>query len=193
MTEWIATVTAVATLAVAVFAWRAADRSAAAAEGVTRIERDRWHRELTPDLDLQLVQHHANYWALNIELTGPESLQTLDSLVIEVLDEKGVDHLPNPAAGITEAELRTVIWGPLRLRPGVDGVTGPGRTTTIDSLELGQRAVRALEVSLQPSWYADPIDTWARHYLDHPLRLRITCHKAEHRWILIRDLPVPQN
>ncbi|MFE1872983.1 hypothetical protein ACFW9N_19055 [Streptomyces sp. NPDC059496] len=193
MTEWIAAVAAVAAVAVAVFAWRAADRSAVAAEGVTRIERDRWHRELTPDLDLRLTQHHANYWTLNLELAGPENLEALDSLTLEVLDEKGVNHLPNPAAGITEDELRTVIWGPLRLRPGVDGITGPGRTTTIDGLELGQRAVRAMELSLQPNWYNDPIDTWARHYLDHPLRLRIVCNKADHRWILIRELPVPQN
>ncbi|MFD5616681.1 hypothetical protein [Kitasatospora sp. NPDC127060] len=191
MTEWIAAVAAVVSALVAVFAWKAADRSAAVSERVAGIERDRWHRDLTPDLDIRLVQQNMNHWTLSVDLDGPEGLDYLDSITVEILDEKGVSHLPGPA-GPTAEDLAQVIWGPLRLRPGVDGVAHPGRTTTVEGLVLGQRAVRALEVSLRPAWDNDPIDSWARRYLDQPLRLRVVCHKAGQKsWTLIRELPVP--
>ncbi|MFE3505330.1 hypothetical protein ACFXPX_36675 [Kitasatospora sp. NPDC059146] len=191
MTEWIAAVAAAVSVLVAVFAWKAADRSAAAAERVESIERDRWHRDLTPDLDIRLVQQNMNHWLLSVDLDGPEGLDDLDSITVEILDEKGVSHLPGPT-GPTAEDLAQVIWGPLRLRPGVDGVAAPGRTTTVEGLGLGHRAVRALELSLRPAWDKDPINSWARRYLDHPLRLRIVCHKDGHKpWTLIREVPVP--
>ncbi|MFD9688386.1 hypothetical protein ACFWXO_21830 [Kitasatospora sp. NPDC059088] len=53
-------------------------------------------------------------------------------------------------------------------------------------------APSALELSLRPAWDKDPINSWARRYLDHPLRLRIVCHKDGHKpWTLIREVPVP--
>ncbi|GLW58136.1 hypothetical protein [Kitasatospora phosalacinea] len=167
----------------------AAQASARTAEEVARIERDRWHRELTPELDFRLVPKGADHWRLEVELTGPAGLDRLDRITLTVRDEAGVDHIPR-TPGIDPAEAAAVIWGPVRLQPVVDGVRAPGRESVLEKVERGEPVVRAIDATAAPSWYQLP--DWRERNKDLPLRLHAVCEYGEHRpWIVVVELPVP--
>ncbi|RKE02906.1 hypothetical protein [Streptomyces sp. TLI_171] len=201
-TFWTA-VGSLAALAAAGLAWwatrnaaAAAADSAATAGEVAQIERDRWHRELTPELDFHLIAS-THEWRLHVELTGPVGLDQLDRITLHVRDEAGVDH--NGGVGLTtaqrEEELPRVIWGPLRFRPGIDRVAEPGREAVIEELERGDYAPRLLELSAAPSWFTEngqSIQYWRERFAGQKLRLKAVCERDGHRpWIVLAEVGIP--
>ncbi|MGK4578434.1 hypothetical protein [Kitasatospora sp. HPMI-4] len=196
-TIWTA-VGAIAAAASAGLAWwatrkaaAAASDSAATAREVAAIERDRWHRELTPELEFTLTQRGRDHWRLTVELVGPAGLDRLDSLTLTVRDEAGVDHSPRPG-GPDPQELAAVIWGPLRIQPGVDGVREPGRERVLLDVERGEPIPCALEATLVPGWFQNPED-WRERNATLPLRLRAVCEReGHHPWIVLDQCAVPR-
>ncbi|RPE27249.1 hypothetical protein [Kitasatospora cineracea] len=201
-TFWTA-VGSLAALAAAVLAWWATrNASAAAADAATtaretaQIERDRWHRELTPELNFYL-RASTYEWKLRVELAGPVGLDQLDRITLHVRDEAGVDH--SGGVGLTEAqreeELPRVIWGPLRFRPVIDQTPEPGREAVIGVLERGDNAPRLMERSVPPSWFTengqDP-QHWQERFAGQKLRLKAVCERDRHQpWIVLAEVEIP--
>ncbi|MFF8633526.1 hypothetical protein ACF052_04820 [Streptomyces pilosus] len=167
-----AIVTAVGVVVAAVMAyWTTRKAAAAAADSadtareVAQIERDRWHRELTPELTFSLIRVGSNRLRLTTTLAGPVGLDHLDTITLTVRDEAGRDHSAGPHYDeAMRTELPSVIWGPARFSPGVDGVAAPGRQCIIRSLERGNFVHRQMDNSEPPSWFQDPGD-WVDGYL----------------------------
>ncbi|WP_157846329.1 hypothetical protein [Streptomyces anulatus] len=200
--DWTAFGAIVAAVGVAVSAvmayWTTRKAAAAAADSadtareVAQIERDRWHRELTPELTFSLIRVGSNRLRLTTTLAGPVGLDHLDTITLTVRDEAGRDHSARPHYDeAMRTELPSVIWGPARFSPGVDGVAAPGRQSIIRSLERGNFVHRQMDNSEPPSWFQDPGD-WVDGYWEAKLRLHAVCEVEGHRpWIVVAEVANP--
>ncbi|MBP0454007.1 hypothetical protein J5Y04_31365 [Kitasatospora sp. RG8] len=170
----------------------AAADSAETAREVAQIERDRWHRELTPELTFSLTRLGSHQLRLTTTLDGPVGLDHLDTITLTVRDEAGWDHSARPHYNDEQrAELQSVIWGPARFTPGVDGVAAPGRQSVIRDLERGNVTFRQMENSSAPSWFENVAD-WVDGYWDANLRLQAVCKRDGDRpWIVVAEVANP--
>ncbi|MFJ5122267.1 hypothetical protein [Kitasatospora sp. NPDC088548] len=196
-TFWTAVSAIVALLAVGLTVWAtrqaaaAASASAATAREMAQIERDRWHRDLTPELRFTLDGSTGSPRALRIELVGPVGLDRLDRITLSVRDEAGIDHAALAAdPDLRPQELARMIWGPYRFRPDVNGVLEPGREAVLVGLERGEQLIRLMEYTPAPSWFeSDPLG-WQTRNATQPVRLRAECHRDGHRpWTVVTELP----
>jgi hypothetical protein len=183
----IATVCGVVTT---VLAWLTARQASRAGDSMATIESDRWHKELTPDLQFHLIRLGPDHLRLDTTLVGPVGLDHLDKVTITVLDETGVDHNGAALNDAERAELPSVMWGPFRFTPRVNDVAEPGRETVIATgLQQLDRVPRQMEASRAPSWYRDRGQDWQRDHEGKPVRLKAVCELAGHRpWIIVREL-----
>ncbi|MGW1767507.1 hypothetical protein ACWCQL_26045 [Streptomyces sp. NPDC002073] len=170
----------------------AAADSADTAREVAKIERDRWHRELTPELTFSLIRVSPNSMRLTTTLDGPVGLDHLDTIILTVRDEAGRDHSARPHYDdAMRTELQSVIWGAARFSPGADGVVAPGRQSIIRSLERGNFVYRQMDNSQPPSWFQDP-GNWVEAYWDATVRLHAVCEVEGHRpWIVVAEVENP--
>ncbi|MGW4702979.1 hypothetical protein [Streptomyces sp. NPDC004285] len=170
----------------------AAADSAETAREVAKIERDRWHRELTPELTFSLIRVSPDRLRLTTTLDGPVGLDHLDTITLTVRDEAGRDHSARPHHDdAMRAELPSVIWGAARFSPGVDGVAAPGRKSVIRSLERGDFVYRQMDNTEPPSWFQDPAD-WVDGYWDANLRLHAVCEVEGYKpWIVVAEVENP--
>lgn len=101
-------------------AWKASLEANETATSVAQIERDRWHKELTPQLriKLQAEPHEVLY----VRFDSPATLGEL-SVQLTVRDDFDRSRLPHLAGTPTLEQREEVIWGPYRFRPGTD--SGP--------------------------------------------------------------------
>jgi hypothetical protein len=166
----------------------AAERSAAAAEALTSIERDRWHAELTPQLDITFD------WPsklLQVKLQGPVGLDRLDEVTVTVQDEAGVDHTGHSQLGgsVPVEELQAVVWSRWHFKRGVDQADNLGRSVAPFPLEPGDFRPLAMEPTLPPRWISDP-EAWQQRFDGKPFRLKVTCRReGHHPWTLACELP----
>ncbi|MFE7673375.1 hypothetical protein ACFU5N_14305 [Streptomyces albidoflavus] len=201
--EWTAMLSAIAAAVGVVVAavmayWTTRKAAAAAADSaetareVAKIERDRWHRELTPELAFSLIRVSPNRLRLTTTLDGPVGLDHLDTITLTVRDEAGWDHSARPHDDeAMRAELPSVVWGPARFSPGVDGVAAPGRKSVIRSLERGNSVYRQMDNSEPPSWFQEPSD-WVDGYWDAKLRLHAVCEVEGYEpWIIVAEIDNP--
>jgi hypothetical protein len=195
-------VTAVAGVA-AIGSWRAAakankaaERANATADALAHIERDRWHTELTPKLQVELTGAASGRAELKVTLSGPPGLDQLDELSISVRDD-GDDH--PVTAGMSEQEAQEasqVIWGPYRFVRGVSGASRNGRYAPSEgTVAQGDGIRRAMEETPAPSWVA-ATENWRDRYKDKRVRLTFTCVREGYRpWTIpwegiVQELPV---
>lgn len=186
----------------AVAAWRAArqanqnartanDTAAAAreiAEQVAKIEQDRHHRELTPVLTVTL-----NRWRgdgrvplLQVRLDGPQALDHLDEVTIEVRNSRDLSEAPVLGDGRDVEERNATLWGPYRFRAGLPGVADE-RTATLQGLRMDEVKPLALEETYPPSWYAGTggVERWREEYAREPFLLWARCRvEGQEPWTL---------
>ncbi|UVS79424.1 hypothetical protein [Actinokineospora sp. UTMC 2448] len=175
----------------------AAKESSVSAATVARVETDREHRELTPDLDYALIVDNGEAGSvlakpgatarLVITLNGPHDL---DDVTVTIRDDRpGRAADIRTAGGPTREAVAAVIWGPWRFRRGVDNAGPDGRSVPGRPLARLDELVFALDPTPAPTWYDDARD-WLRQYEDAPVRLVITCTRAGHEpWIVPKDVP----
>lgn len=172
----------------AIAAWRASKEANDTASSVAQIERDRWHKELTPQLRLKLeVQQGMLY----VRFDGPASLGKID-VQLTVRDDFDRSRVPALPGGATPEQIAQTIWGPYRFRPGIDGADQLGRTVTPPPLEADDRTRLAIDPSLRPSWYegADGGRRWRDQYRTARFRLWADCEAEGHRpWRLSFEVP----
>ncbi|MER6616390.1 hypothetical protein [Streptomyces xantholiticus] len=186
----IAAVAAIFSGGAAVAAWQASKHANRTADSVAQIERDRFHRELTPRLSFR-IKSQDNGTFLHVRLNGPTALGRLDAIDISIRDDR--DHTSDPVLGDgrdVEERDRT-IWGPFRFRPGVDGADNLGRTLGTFTMEMHDSRPFVLDPSAAPSWFegAQGAQDWQKQYRDLPLRLWAICTAEGHKlWRLSAEV-----
>ena len=176
---WIGVVAASISAVAAIAAWRAAASSNKTAREMARIESDRRHRELTPEMLATISAIEGIYFRVNVRLDGPLDLKALDRVTVSVRNDT-IDHTPMSVSDVTVAEANEHIWGPLRFTPGVDGAQGNGRRVGPVPLRVGDDRPFQMELSTAPSWFGpDGSLSWRNTYQRDgvPVRLAVTCEK----------------
>lgn len=172
----------------ALAAWRASREANATAASVAQIERDRWHKELTPLLRLKL---EADQGMLYVRFDGPASLGKI-SVQLSLRDDFDRSGVPSLAGGPTPQQIAESIWGPYRFRPGVDGADHRGRGVAAFPLEADDRTRLAVDPSLKPSWYegAEGENRWRQQWRNARIRLWADCEAPGHKpWRLSFEVP----
>ncbi|MGW0033023.1 hypothetical protein ACWDXD_24805 [Streptomyces sp. NPDC003314] len=178
---------------IAAFAsWKASQRAHGTAESVAQIERDRWHKELTPQVAVQLTGEISSRF-LTVRFNGPVGLARLDAIQLTIRDDR--DHSKDPVlgGGSTVEERARIIWGPFRFRRGVDGADSLGRTVEPFALDVHDEWRLALDTSSVPYWYegADGERRWRERYPTDgaKMRLWIKCEARGHKpWKLSAEV-----
>ncbi|MFG2974494.1 hypothetical protein ACGFYY_16065 [Streptomyces sp. NPDC048331] len=170
---------------------RTADLAFRTAESVAQIERDRWHRELTPKVDFRVTEERS-YVELLIRYGGPSALGRLTSLELRVRDDRDRSHDPVLGAGPTAEERADTIFGPYRFQYSANGADEVGRSVAPISLPPGEECRLALEPTRPPQYYGLGAEHWARRWRDADLRLWVDCHVDGHKpWNLTAEVPQP--
>ncbi|MEW1551973.1 hypothetical protein [Streptomyces tsukubensis] len=170
---------------------RTAELARQTAASVAQIERDRWHTELTPRIEIQVVPGAIGSTpTLAVRFHGPAGLGRLERLVLSIRDDKDRSGIPLLPGGPTAEERDAVVWGPLKFRFSAGGADGIGRTVDPFELARGDEMVLSLDRTVAPPWYASGATGWAGDYADADLRLWVTVHAEGHRpWELHADVP----
>jgi hypothetical protein len=166
-------------------AWKANET----ADSVAQIERDRWHKELTPQLRIkrQAEPHDVLY----VRFEGPAKLGEIQ-VQLTIRDDFDRSRLPHLAGTPTHEQRAEFIWGPYRFRPGVDGADELGRSVPAFPLPPGDRHRLALDLTRKPSWYEDAAgeQRWRNEYRTAPIRLWAECTAPGHKpWQLAFAVP----
>jgi hypothetical protein len=154
------------------------------------LEQERRHDELTPQFAITYrLTEGSDTVTLHIALVGPSGLDRLDGVEVTVRDDLP-DRRPVIAGGPTQEEIASVIWGPYRLRPGVDGADRIGRQTPAVSLRRGEVLYRLVEPSLAPYWSADSA-SWRARYAKLPIRISLTCtRQGTPPWVIPLEVTI---
>lgn len=181
---------AIASLIVAVIAIIVAITSAVFTGIQTRIERDRRHEELTPELKLDCDSKDRGHKQaeLTLELTGPSGLDGLDEVTVRVRDDMP-KRQPRPGSQLTEKQISEVILGPYRIKSGLRHTDETGRIHGPFTLPKNEKYPIPMEQSYAPSW-TDP-EQWREQYSASPLRLEIVCIREGYKpWTIPMEIPV---
>ncbi|MEW1580862.1 hypothetical protein AB0407_22510 [Streptomyces microflavus] len=193
--EWTDTISAAAAALSAVAAggaWWAARRSAATAETLANIERDRRHEDLTPEIRLAITGQFGDRANILVHLAGPDSLGDLTSVELEMVNDDMDHRVLNPRLGYTQEDSDAYVWGPFRFAPGVDGADENGRRTGMMPLEMGRGRPFAIERTRPGRWMeGTTAEGWQNRYVHLPIRVRVTCKRNEETWLLARELENP--
>lgn len=198
----IGTVTTAGLSAIATWgAWRAAVRSAKTADTVARIERQRWHADLTPQFDITIERAQGDRATMNVRLVGPVPLGHLDEIVIRIVPSDDQDRTQERPGGPSREEMDAQVWGPCRFNPNAEGVDPTGQTVAPFPLRVGTGRPLSLEKTRAPHWQEgnDVQHRWTEDWSNQPVRLVITCKRHEpdgqeefEPWVVPLDVEVPQ-
>lgn len=186
-------VAAVASVVAAAAAWAATSRAADTAEALAAIEHDRWHVELTPQLEVKVHRVAQTERAtLTVKLTGPPGLEHLDAVTVLIRDDD-VDRTPRTAGPPTAADVAAHIWGSLCFTVGIDGVVAPGRGTPPFAISPGSVKKFDMTNTKAPFWHTDndAQRRWRLEVRNQPVRLKIECRLEGHKpWFLYPEVKV---
>lgn len=170
-------------------AWLAARRSAATAETLTRIERDRRHEERRPQLELSMENRSQDHSIFNVHLAGPDELGVVEFVSIRV-DDDDKDRSNLTPGGATAEDISNHVWGPFRFTPRIDEADEHGRALGPFALPVGRGRPFQMDRTRPGLWMeGKTIETWQDEYRGHPIRLVITCRVGGEEWVLARRLP----
>ncbi|MER6374856.1 hypothetical protein ABT255_42340 [Streptomyces mirabilis] len=175
-------------------AWLAARRANATAEAVARIERERWHADLTPRFSVNIDRGEGDRATLSVHLAGPLPLGHLDEVRIEVKQSDDMDYTPTLAGGPTPEQVAAQVWGPYRFVPRVNDADENGQVMPGFPLRVGAGQPRALERTRPPHWQEgdDREARWRDKWLNQPMRLVLTCRRdGFDPWVVPYEVDVP--
>lgn len=199
----IATVAAFWSRAAARQANEAAAKASATAEAVAEIEKQRRHRELTPDFRVRAaILDDSAYpgFAVLFVMFLDGQVDALDSVTITILNT--VDLRPwNLPHGITETEAEGVIWSgwefdnffigsrdPRAKRASSHRQSKPRPFSRPEGKDWYELLIRRTQ---PPHWSSQTKEEWRRQYDEIPLRLSLDCRLAGHEpWIIYKSVTV---
>ncbi|WP_405676360.1 hypothetical protein OG239_41545 [Streptomyces sp. NBC_00868] len=168
---------------------RTAELAYQTAESVAQIERDRWHRELTPKIAFRVTKERG-YVELLVLYGGPSSLGRLTSVELRVRDDRDRSNDPILGGGLTAEERDATIWGPYRFRHSTNSADETGRSIEPLSLLPGEEYRLALDPTHPHRLYGGGSEQWERDYRNKEVRLWVDCFVEGHKqWKLTADLP----
>ncbi|WP_420080387.1 hypothetical protein ACN6AT_20265 [Streptomyces sp. JL4002] len=168
---------------------RTAELAHRTAESVARIERDRWHRELTPEISFRLTKERGHVELL-VRYVGPTALGRLHRMELRVRDDRDHTNDPLPAGGLTSEEHGRTIWGPYRFGHPANGAGETGREVEPLSLLPGEEHRLRLDPSQPHRLFGGGFEQWEKDYREADFRLWVDCHVEGHRdWNLTADVP----
>lgn len=186
----IAAASALFSAAAGLAAYKTAKESNRTSSVVAQIERDRWHTEMTPQVQLRF-DNDGGAPHVVVKFLGPAPLTRIKT-VLRIRDdrERGSSHV---GGAPTARQVADVVWGPFRFRPGVDGADPLGRAVAPFVLVHQAHTRFALEPTPAPSWYPSP-QVWRDDYDGTKLRLWVECSAEGHKpWTLSADLTTDMN
>lgn len=184
--------TAALSAAAAAGAWRAAHRSADTADTLARIEEDRWHADLTPQFDLDLVETGNGQALLNVHLSGPDALRRLDEVRIAVGNDDKDRTVVHPAGNVTQDDVDAFAWGPFRFSPHINGTDEDGRGPEAFPLDVGTGQPRAMQRTRPARWMEGKSQAmWQGENAANPIRLILTCRRGDKEWVIARHVDNP--
>lgn len=193
----IASLSAAALSAVAaVGAWLAARRSNTTAEAVARIERDRWHADLTPQFEVTVARAEGDRATLDVQLVGPLSLRRLDQVSILITSSDDADRTSRLAGGLPQEVVDAQVWGPYRFTYGADGADINGQSVRSVPMQVGRGRQFSIERTRPPRWIEgqDANERWRTQWLGKPMRLVITCtQEGVSPWVVPHEVEVPES
>ncbi|MFG2714106.1 hypothetical protein ACGFX2_26650 [Streptomyces goshikiensis] len=168
---------------------RTAELAYRTAEAVARIERDRWHRELTPKISFRVTRERGHVELL-VRYDGPAALGRLTALELRVRDDRDRSNDPLHGGGLTAEERDNTIWGPWRFRHSANGTDETGRRVEPLSLMPGEEYRLGLDPTYPHRFYGGGSVKWERDYREKDVRLWVDCYVEGHKpWNLTADLP----
>ncbi|MCX4450730.1 hypothetical protein [Streptomyces sp. NBC_01789] len=173
-------------------AWFAAHRANRTADTVARIEKERWHADLTPQFKLDLAEVGNGQALLDVHLSGPDALGHLDSISIVVGNDDRDHVLLHSGPNVTQADVDAFVWGPFKFSPGTNGTDEHGRAPEPFPLSVGTGTQRAMQRTHQGHWMEGKTQgTWQGEYVGKPIRLKLTCRRGDEEWVITRHLENP--
>lgn len=174
----------VAGAVVATLGWRTA-------VGVRRDQADaenrRRHREMRPVLDVTVEQRTGqDVGLLRVKLVGPREVERYDRIRVDIRDD-GKNR--QPRGDVTAEAIRQQVWGPFRLRPGVDGANSEGRTAVQDGRAVTDEWLFTIERTTPPRWYGGGEAAWRGDYKGKPVRLRVEVGLGDLSWTELLEVP----
>ncbi|WP_405673298.1 hypothetical protein [Streptomyces sp. NBC_01530] len=185
-------VTAALSAVAAAGSWKAARRANATADAVALIERERWHADLTPQFDLDLLESGNGQAMLVVHLSGPDALRQLDEIAIAVGNDDRDHVVSHPIGGPTQEDVDSFVWGPFRFTPAVNGTDQSGRGPQPFPLDVGAGRPLAMQRTWPAPWMEGTTrDMWQGEYVGQPIRLVMTCRRGDEEWVIARRLENP--
>lgn len=177
-------------------AWEATGRASDSAEEarktadiVARIESDRWHHEITPQIDITIHEGGLGTGKahMHVAFNGPAVHQRIERMLLAVIDD-GRERRPGVTYGLSQEQIDAQVWGPYQFESTNDGASDDGRRVPGFAIGLGQQRDFWLIQTAPPGDY--PPGNWSVEYGDGPVRIRVECHVAgEPRpWVYIREV-----
>lgn len=174
---------------------RTAEAAQRTAEAVARIERERWHHDLTPVFDITIEREEGNRARLNVQLKNPYSLQRLDEIAIRIVNSDDQERVATHAGAIPREEVEAQVWGPYRFAYGADQADINGHTVAPISLQVGRGRPFALERTRPPHWWEgnNRDARWRDEWRGKPLRLVLTCSRQGFEpWVVPYEVEAPE-
>ncbi|WP_442727695.1 hypothetical protein OG411_13175 [Streptomyces pseudogriseolus] len=181
----IAAASALFSAAAGMAAYKTAKEANRTSGALAQIERDRWHTEMTPQVQLSFDDAGGAPY-LVAKFLGPAPLTRIET-VLRIRDDR--DRGSSQLSGApTAQQVADVVWGPYRFRPGVDGADPAGRVVAPFMLVHRGHTRFALEPTQAPPWYPSA-QAWRDDYDGTKLRLWVECSAQGHKpWTLSADL-----
>ncbi|MFI6495025.1 hypothetical protein [Streptomyces sp. NPDC050564] len=184
--------TAALSAVAAVGAWFAAQRANKTGDAIARIERERWHADLTPQFDLVLAETGNGQALLSVHLDGPDALRHLDEVVITVGNDDRDHTVLHPNGTLTQDEVDAFVWGPFRFTPHANGTDEHGRGPEAFPLQVGTGQPRAMQRTRPGHWMEGKSQgMWQGENAGNPIRLVLTCRRGNEEWVIARRLENP--
>ncbi|WP_086765411.1 hypothetical protein [Streptomyces bobili] len=175
-------------------AWRAATRSAKTADTVARIERQRWHADLTPEFDISIERGEGDRATLSVRLIGPVPLKQLDEIAIRIVSSDDMDRTVRLPGDRTQEDVDAQVWGPCRFSYSADGADVNGQTVELFPLRVGTGRPFSIERTRPPHWQqgGNVERNWRDDWMNKPMRLILTCRREDFDpWVVPCDVEVP--
>ncbi|MET7622656.1 hypothetical protein [Streptomyces sp. NPDC005408] len=166
-----------------------AEEARRTAEIVARIESDRWHHEITPEVNIKVnpAGYEGNTAYMHVAFVGPAIHQEIESVLLSIMDD-GRMRLPGVTHGLNQEQIDAQIWGAYKFESTNDGASDDGRRVPPFVLKLGHQRDFWLTRTSGPEDY--PPGNWRADYGGLPVRVRVECTVVgeARSWAYIREV-----